>query len=71
MEDNLKKLIGQTYTFPDGDSITIKEIKVRDENINWVTYYTQRGPGIPQKLMMTYSEFNNNFGHLFNLDDNP
>lgn len=70
MNENLQKLVGQKYVFPDGNGITIAQIKRRDEEMYWVTYYTQNGPGIPQKLVMPYEEFCHHFGHLFNIDEN-
>lgn len=65
LPDNLQSLIGRTYTFGDGNTITIKEIKRGDENYHWVTYITVRGQGIPQQYKMEYVEFNNTYGHLF------
>ena len=61
------RLLGRSYTFPDGNSITVLQIKLRDENIPYVTYMVQNGPGIPQKLIVPVFEFLENFGHLFNI----
>ena len=58
-------LIGQTYKFNDGNSITITQIKIRDGNEPWVTYETVSGPSIPRKYVMTLHEFNGHYGHLF------
>lgn len=61
----LERLIGQSYTFEDGNTITIKEVKRGDENYHWITYVTVRGGGLPQQFKMEFMEFNNTFGHLF------
>lgn len=63
----MNDLIGKSHTFDDGDSITVIQIKIRDENEPWVTYHVQQGPGIPRKLVMKYDEFVGNYGHLFGL----
>ena len=65
MNDN--HLVGKSYTFEDGNSITITQIKLRDDNQPWVTYHTQSGPGIPRKYVMTLHEFKGHYGHLFGL----
>lgn len=61
------ELVGKTHKFEDGDSITIMQIKIRDENEEWVTYHVQQGPGIPRKLVMRMSEFIITYGHLFGI----
>ena len=61
-------IVGKSHTFEDGDSITITQIKIRDGGIPWVTYQIQQGPGIPRKLVMSTKEFNDSFGHLFDVD---
>lgn len=68
---NHDDLIGKSYTFEDGNSITITQIKIRDGNEPWVTYQTISGPGIPRKFVMSLDEFNGHYGHLFgsNSDD--
>lgn len=63
----MNDLIGKSHTFEDGDSITVIQIKVRDENEPWVTYHVQQGPGIPRKLVMKYDEFVATYGHLFGI----
>jgi|TARA_R110002167_G_scaffold69934_1_gene196961 hypothetical protein len=70
----LDKLVGSKYTFPDGDSIEVTQIKLRDKVIEnkgtdgiapFVTYKVQQGPGIPRMLGMFYQEFIDTYGHLF------
>lgn len=61
----MNNLVGKKYTFPDGDSIEVKQIKPRDPGINLVTYHLQQGPGIPRKLVMELAEFELTYGHLF------
>lgn len=63
----IDNLVGQSYVFPDGNSITVMQIKVRDGNEKWITYHIQNGPGIPRKEVSTLHEFIDNFGHLFNI----
>ncbi len=65
LPEYLQKLIDRSYTFDDGNTIHVKEIKRGDENFHWVTYITVRGHGIPQQYKMEYAEFINTYGHLF------
>ena len=63
----MQNLVGKSYIFEDGSSITITQIKTIDDNIPWITYDIIQGPGIPRKLLMKYNEFMDHFGHLFNI----
>ena len=60
-------LVGKSYTFDDGDSITVIQIKERDGNELFVTYHVKKGPGIPQKLILPMHEFIDHYGHLFGI----
>lgn len=62
-------LVGKSYTFPDGNSITVTQIKLRDGNEYYVTYTIKTGPGIPRKLVLSLHEFSAYYGHLFGMDD--
>lgn len=64
-----ENLVGKTHVFPDGDSIKVVQIKLRDANQYWVTYNVQQGPGIPRKLIMPMDEFIGTYGHLFGIND--
>ena len=61
----LQEWIGREYRFEDGQSLTVREIKLRDEGLYWVTYMTITGPGIPIKYVMPFEEFKVTYGHLF------
>ena len=61
----MNDLVGKSYRFDDGSTITVMQIKNRDEGEQLVTYHVQQGPGIPRKLVMTMVEFVSTFGHLF------
>ena len=58
------ELVGKSFIFEDGAKIEVFQIKNRDEE-QLVTYHVTRGPGIPQKLVMSLTEFVSTFGHLF------
>jgi hypothetical protein len=60
----MKEYVGKTYTFDDGATLTVLQIKQRDDG-PWLTYETKRGPSFPQRLVMAESEFVKTFGHLF------
>lgn len=62
---NEYNLVGKSYTFEDGNSITVTQIKERDGNEKFVTYQVKTGPGIPRKLVLSLEEFSNFYGHLF------
>lgn len=64
-------LVGQKYTFEDGDTLEVLQIKSRDEDTHLVTYMVQQGPGIPRKLVMRIEEFINTYGHLFGFGEPP
>jgi hypothetical protein len=66
--ESLQKMVGKKYTFEDGDSLEIIQVKRRD-NGPWVTFHVQQGPGIPRKLIMMLDEFQVTYGHLF--EENP
>jgi hypothetical protein len=67
MNSQFAELVGKTYKFEDGDSITVFQIKERDGNELFVTYHVQKGPGIPQKLLLPMHEFLDHYGHLFGI----
>ena len=60
----MSDLIGKTYTFEDGATLTVIQVKRRDDGM-WLTYETKRGPTFPQRLVMLENEFIKVFGHLF------
>lgn len=64
-------LVGQKFTFSDGDSLEIIQIKTRDEDTHLVTYHVQQGPGIPRKLVMELQQFIGTYGYLFGEGDPP
>ena len=61
----LAKLVDKSFIFEDGATITVTQIKLRDEGIYWVTYMTRTGPGIPVRYVMSHEEFINTYGYLF------
>jgi len=65
MPPDLQKLVGKSFVFEDGATITVTQIKLRDEGIYWVTYMTKTGPGIPVRYVMGVEEFINTYGYLF------
>lgn len=64
----MKNLVGKTYTFSDGNSIEVTQVKLRDGNEYYVTYMIKTGPGIPRKLVLSLHEFTAYYGHLFGMD---
>jgi hypothetical protein len=58
-------LVGQKFTFADGDSLEVIQIRWRGDEEYLVTYHVQQGPGIPRKLVMNLQEFINTYGYLF------
>jgi len=60
-------LVGQSYTFEDGNKIEVIEVKEADEGLGGtrVFYLTYTGPGIPRKLVMPLTEFLGHYSHLF------
>jgi len=63
----MNDLIGKSFTFEDGHSITVIQIKTTDPERGgqYVTYNVKIGPGNPQKLVLPIDEFMNHYGHLF------
>ena len=64
-------LVGKKFSFADGDSLEIIQIKSRDEDTHLVTYHVQQGPGIPRKLVMELNEFIGIYGYLFGEGEPP
>lgn len=65
MDDgDIASLVGKSWTFEDGDSISVVQVKRRDDGM-WVTYHVQQGPGLARKLLMREDEFIATYGHLF------
>jgi hypothetical protein len=65
LPEPLPSLVGKKHVFPDGASLSIKEIKRRDEDQYWLSIIIDYGHGIPMKQVMEYKEFNEKYGHLF------
>ena len=64
-------LVGKKFTFEDGDSLEIIQIKWRGDEDYLVSYLVQQGPGIPRKLVMSLPEFIATYGYLFGEGDPP
>jgi hypothetical protein len=60
----LQQMVGKSYRFEDGNSITIVQIKTRDTG-PWVTYETLLDGSIPKRTVMPHGEFMSVFAHLF------
>jgi len=71
LKSGFEDLIGQTYNFADGDSLTVVHIKWRGDEEFLVSYSVQQGPGIPRKLVMPLTEFLNTYGYLFGKGEAP
>lgn len=65
MINDYQWLVGESYTFEDGDRIEVLQIKERSEEDILVHFYTYQGPGIPRKLVMGIQAFLDSYGHLF------
>ncbi len=64
-------LVGQKYTFADGDTLEVLQIKWRGDEDFLVTYHVQQGPGIPRKLVLPMNEFLGTYGYLFGRGEPP
>ena len=64
-------LVGQKFTFEDGDYLEIIQIKWRGDEEYLVTYHVQQGPGIPRKLVMPLDAFIQTYGYLFGEGEPP
>ena len=67
MYSELADYVGKKYTFGDGATITIIQLKMRD-NGHAVTYETCHGDALPRRLVLGEGEFIELFGHLFTQD---
>lgn len=65
----IHELVGKSHTFEDGDKIEVFQVKERDGNELYVSYYVTRGPGIPQKLILPMNEFMGHYSHLFRAEE--
>ena len=66
---NAHTLLGQSYTFEDGNKIEIIQVKKTDENRGdyLITYHVTHGSSIPQKLVLPVAEFLSYYSHLFDV----
>lgn len=64
-------LVGQRYTFADGNWLEVQHIKWRGDDDFLVSYLVQQGPGIPRKLILPLREFVGTYGHLFGKGEAP
>lgn len=60
-----EELVNKKYTFEDGNSIEVTQVKYRNSELALITYQIIQGPGIPRRLVMEYHEFLDTYGHLF------
>ena len=58
-------LIGKSIRLEDDTSMTIIQMKIRDENKVFVTYHVQQGNAMSRKLVMELTEFEAKYGELF------
>lgn len=65
------ELVGKSYMFEDGDSLTVMQVKRRNAEPEGclITFHVQQGPGIPRKLIMNEIEFRSSYGHLFGIEE--
>lgn len=68
MISDFDRLVGESYTFEDGDKIEVIQIKHRSEDEVLIHFKVYQGPGIPRKLVLHSREFLDSYGHLFNLE---
>jgi hypothetical protein len=71
MQSGYERLIGEKFTFADGDWLEVIQIKWRGDEDFLVTYHVQQGPGIPRKLVMSLQEFLLTYGYLFGEGEPP
>lgn len=72
MESSLLNDIGRKFTFEDGRSLKIVQVKYRDMGMGeepWVTYEIDYNNSLPKRLIMAEGDFIGRFGHLFFKDN--
>lgn len=68
MSSEISNYIGREYSFEDGRSIKIIDVKLRDTGevqyyVNYEVKYAKTA--IPKRMLMAEKEFISNFSHLF------
>jgi len=58
-----EELVGKSYVFEDGQELKVVQTRKRDDG-PWITAHMMGG-GIPRQVTMTYVEFIDTYGHLF------
>jgi len=66
----MHELVGKKYTFDDGNTIEVIQVKMREEE-EAVTYFIGGPNDLPRKLVLPMSTFLHNFGHLFGMREPP
>lgn len=64
-------LVGKKYTFEDGDSLEVIQVKWRGDEDYLISVLMHQGPGIPRKLVLPIKDFMETYGHLFGLSEPP
>ncbi len=64
MTSEVEQFIGRIYTFDDGASLKVIQVKRRDDGF-WVTYETNCGGGLPKRHSTPEVDFISQFAHLF------
>jgi hypothetical protein len=64
------ELLGKSYIFEDGNAIEVIQVKKTDpDRGHLIKYLIHQGSlNLPRKLVMSTKEFNDSFGHLFDVD---
>ena len=57
-------LVGKSHIFEDGQELKVIQTRLRG-NDPWITAHHITGHGIPRQITMTYIEFIDTYGHLF------
>lgn len=64
MTSEFEQFVGKKFTFDDGATMTIIQVKRRDDG-NWVTWEAQFPGHQPKRITQTEREFLENYSHLF------
>lgn len=70
----MRNLAGKFHVFEDGSKLEVLQVKLREvdnETKHFLTILITQSRSLPRKTIMTYEQFERQYGHLFPIEPKP
>lgn len=70
----MRNLVGKSHVFDDGSILEVVQSKIREhdgEPKHFLTIMITQGRSLPRKMIITYEQFELQYGHLFPIEPKP